>query len=54
MEAVTEYDVLDFEDLDLRSLDGDEPEMAELGLVEEERAVMELNNSQGPLRPTAA
>ena len=46
MEAVTEFDVYDFEDLDLRPLDGEEPAVAELVLAEEERAVMELNNSQ--------
>ena len=49
MEAVTQYDVYDFEDLDLQSFDGDEPAQAELVLVEEERAVMELNNSQDPV-----
>ena len=46
MEAVTEFEIYDFEDLDLRPLDGEEPAVAELVLAEEERAVMELNNSQ--------
>jgi hypothetical protein len=43
MEAVTRYDVFDFEDLDLQTFDGDEPANTDLELVEEERAVMELN-----------
>jgi RNA polymerase primary sigma factor len=49
MEVVTQYDVYDFEDLDLQGLDGDEPAQAELVLVEEERAVMELSNSHDPI-----
>src|SRR6476469_8725497 len=48
MEAVTEYDVFDFEDLDLQTFDGDEPALVELVLAEEERAVMEWNNNQDP------
>src|SRR5689334_11217855 len=48
MEAVTRYDLYDFDDLDLHALDGDEPANADLELVEEERAVMELNESHEP------
>ncbi len=48
MDAVTRYDVYDIEDLDLdlQALEGDEPASADLELVEEERAVMELNEGQ--------
>src|SRR5689334_23814599 len=49
MEAVTRYDLYDFEDLDLQSFAGDEPANQELELVEEERAVMELNEGQEPV-----
>jgi len=44
-----QYELYDFADLDLHGFDGDEPAMAELVLVEEERAVMELTNSQDPV-----
>src|SRR5690349_8580364 len=36
----------DFEDLDIREFDGDEPEMAELVLAGEESDVMNLDTSQ--------
>src|SRR5690242_805161 len=49
MEAVTRYDLYDFENLDLQSFEGDEPANQELELVEEERAVMELNEGQEPV-----
>jgi RNA polymerase primary sigma factor len=49
METVTRYDLYDFEDLDLQSLEGDEPANQELELVEEERAVMELNEGREPV-----
>src|SRR5690349_1571955 len=49
METVTRYDLYDFEDLDLQSFEGDEPANQELELVEEERAVMELNEGQEPV-----
>jgi len=48
MEAVTRFDVYEFEDLDLQVFEGEEPPASELELVEEERAVMELNESQNP------
>ena len=41
--------MFDFEELDIREFDGDEPEMAELVLVEEESDVMELDVSQAPV-----
>lgn len=41
--------IYDFEDLDLHEFDGDEPEMAELVLAEEESDVMELDASQAPV-----
>jgi RNA polymerase primary sigma factor len=39
-------DVLDFEDLDMSEFDGDEPEIAEMVLAEEESEMMELGTSQ--------
>ena len=39
----------DFEELDLHEFDGDEPEMAELVIAEEESDVMELDASQAPV-----
>ena len=41
--------IFDFEELDLHEFDGDEPEMAELVLAEEESDVMELDASQAPV-----
>src|SRR5438093_4026451 len=38
--------IFEFEEFDIREFDGDEPEMAELVLVEEESAMMELDISQ--------
>jgi RNA polymerase primary sigma factor len=39
-------DVLDLEDLDMSEFDGDEPEIAEMVLAEEESEMMELGTSQ--------
>jgi len=41
--------IFDFEELDLHEFDGDEPEMAELVITEEESDVMELDASQAPV-----
>jgi len=49
MVVVSRYDVYDFEDLDLPVPEGDEPTAAALELEEEEREVMELNESQDPV-----
>jgi RNA polymerase primary sigma factor len=54
MEAVTRFEVYEFEDLDLQVFEGEEPPASELELVEEERAVMELNESQNPAVTGAA
>ena len=54
MEAVTRYEVYEFEDLDFQTFEGDEPPQVELELVEEERAVMELNESRQPAGNGAA
>ncbi|MDQ2809452.1 MAG: sigma-70 family RNA polymerase sigma factor [Chloroflexota bacterium] len=54
MEAVTRYEVYEFEDLDFQTFEGEEPAQVELELVEEERAVMELNESRHPAGNGAA
>ncbi len=48
--TVEKFDMFDFEDLDIRGFDGDEPEMAELVLAEEEESdVMNLDAAQTPV-----
>ncbi len=46
---VGRLDVFDFEDLDIREFDGDEPEMAELVLAVEESEMINLDVSQTPV-----
>ena len=41
--------MFDFDDLDIREFDGDEPEMAELVLAGEESDMIELDASQAPV-----
>src|SRR4051794_14092399 len=49
MVVATRYDVYDFEDLELLVPEDEEPSAAALELEEEEREVMELNESQDPI-----